>query len=544
MRFLMTLSLPLMLAGCFKGEHADLVIHNAKIYSCDENFTIYEAMAIRDGKIVQLGPEREILNAYTADEVIDAQMKAVYPGFYDAHCHFWGYAETLSEVNLNDSRSLDEVIDRIVKFAEENPDREWIKGRGWDHTLWPGEKYPNNDTLNKIFPDRPVAVRRIDGHAALVNQKALDLAGITPETIIEGGFIEVKDGKCTGILKDNAYDSVAIHIPELPSEEKLKYLQQAEYDLFEQGLTSINDAGIFSNERADYMIWYKNGDLKIKDYAMLFPDDENLEFSSENGIYKKGNLHIRSFKMLSDGAMGSRGACMIEPYSDAPHEFGFMLNDLDYFREVCEYAKEIGYQANIHCIGDSANRNILKIYADVIQDQADHRWKIEHAQAIHPDDYDYFQNVRIVPSVQPTHCTSDMRWVEQRIGKERTKYAYAYKLLLEKAGKIALGTDFPIEDISTFETFYAAVTRQDEKGYPEGGFYPGQKLSREEALKGMTIWAAWSNFEEKERGSLEEGKAADFIILTKDIMVIPEEDILKTYVYKTFLDGVAVFSAE
>jgi len=533
----------LSLFSCYQGQEADLIIHNAKIYSCDEDFTIYEAMAIKDGKILQLGPEREILNGYDCDNIIDAQLKAIYPGFHDAHCHFWAYAQTLSEVDLNGSKSFDEVVERVVDFEKENKS-DWITGRGWDQTLWPENDFPKNDTLNFLFPDKPILIRRVDGHAALANAKALEIAGITIDTKIEGGLIGIENGKLTGLLLDNAFDSVAKYVPDFASDKKLELLQDAEYNLFAVGLTSINDAGIESKYREDFITWYKNGDLTIKDYCMLFPDDDNLKFASDNGIFKTGNLHIRSFKLVADGAMGSRGACLLEPYHDDVHNHGFLLQSEKQFREIAEFALEINYQINTHAIGDSANRVMLKIYADLVQDKQDHRWKIEHAQVLSPDDFHYFETIRIIPSVQPTHCTSDMRWAEDRLGTERVKYAYAYKLLLQKAGLLALGTDFPIENISPLETFYAAITRMDKTGNPVGGFFPEQVLTRQEALLGMTRWAAYSNFEDKEKGSLEPGKAADFVILTKDIMEIPVSEILKTFVEKTFLNGVEVFSAE
>ena len=242
--------------------------------------------------------------------------------------------------------------------------------------------------------------------------------------------------------------------------------------------------------------------------------------------------------------MGSRGACLLEPYHDDPHNYGFMLRSYEEIKEIAEFAAEIGYQINTHAIGDSANRTMLNVYAEVVQNKPDHRWKIEHAQLLAPEDFPLFQSLRIIPSVQPTHCTSDMRWAEERLGKERVQYAYAYKKLLEYAGILALGTDFPIENISPLQTFYAAITRQDKEGNPSGGFYPDQVLTREEALLGMTRWAAYSNFEEHKKGSLEQGKAADFVILTKDIMEIPVSEILNTYVVKTFVDGVEVYSGE
>lgn len=540
---LFTAILTALLASCYQGESADLIIHNAKIYSCDEAFNVYEAMAIRDGKIIQLGPEREILNGYDCDNIIDAQLRPVYPGFYDGHCHFLGYAQQLGEADLKGSLSFDEVLERLELFNSRN-NEEWILGRGWDQTLWEDESMPNNTRLNELFPNQPVLIRRIDGHAALANNKALELAGIDSTTVVSGSLIEKKEGVLTGILLDNAYDLVAKIIPEQTTDRKLELLKEAEYKLFEAGLTSINDAGINSIDRQLFIDWYTNKSLRIKNYSMLFPDSSNLDFAMNNGVYQSGNLHIRSFKIIADGALGSSGACLIHPYSDMPQNHGIMLKDTSELIDIAEFAKEIGYQINTHCIGDSANRTMLNIYARVIQDQPNHRWKIEHAQVLAKEDFDLFTALKVIPSVQPTHCTSDMRWAEKRLGPQRILHAYAYQTLLEKAGTIVLGTDFPVEAIYPLETFYAAITRQNKDGQPIGGFYPDQTLSRADALRGMTIWAAESNFEEDSRGSLEAGKAADFVILTKDIMKVDAKEILTTYVAKTFLDGVMVFDGE
>ncbi len=543
MKYLILCYLPLFMFSCYQADTADLIIHNATIYSCDDNFRVFDAMAVRDGKIIQLGPEREILNGYKCDNIIDAQTQAVFPGFHDGHAHLLNYAIGLSEVNLIGTNSFDEVLERVKRYAAEN-EIEWIKGRGWDQTLWEEDIFPDNTELNVLFPNQPVLIKRVDGHAALANAKALEIAGINSSTQIEGGLIEKKDGQLTGILLDNAIDSLTKHIPALSDELKLNYLKQAEYNLFQAGLTSVNDAGIDANDRELFMNWYANNELVIKSYAMLFPDSDNMRFATNQAVYKEGNLTIRSFKVIADGALGSRGACLIDPYTDAVHNHGFMLRDTQDLKEIALLAEEIGYQLNTHCIGDSANRTLLEIYASVIQNQPDHRWKIEHAQVVHPNDFDFFKSIRILPSVQPTHCTSDMRWAEDRIGSDRIKGAYAYKTLLNNAGKIVLGTDFPVEDISPLATFYAAITRMDKEGFPVGGFYPEELLSREEALKGMTIWPAFSNFEENEKGSLEVGKSADFIILTKDIMRIDPSEILNTYVVKTFLDGQMVFDGE
>ncbi len=533
----------LFITGCYQGESADLIVHNAVIYSCDENFTVYEAMAIRDGEIVQLGPNREILNGYDCDNIVDAGLMPVYPGFHDAHCHFQSYANNRTEVDMSGCKSFDEVISRVVAFANRNQ-LPFITGRGWDQTKWTIQEFPVNDTLNKLFPDIPVLLRRVDGHAALANQKALDLAGLIAGRVIDGGFIGVSGEKLTGLLLDNAFDTVASYFPTLSVEDQMKNLKDAEYELFQVGLTSINDAGIEGKDREHWIEWYRSGELRIKNYSMLFPDDNNIKWATENGVYEVGNLAIRSFKMVADGAMGSSGACLIQPYSDSANYHGFMLRDIQQFREIAELAKTIGYQVNTHCIGDSAVRSILNVYVAIIGDIQDHRWKIEHAQLVHPDDFRIFRDSRIVASVQPTHCTSDMGWLIQRLGPERSKYAYAWKTLLENCGRLPLGTDFPVEDISPMKTFYAAITRQDAEGNPAGGFYFSEALSRKEALLGMTLWPAWSNFEDKLKGSLEPGKSADFVFLTKDIMTVPAEEILSTYVERTFLQGEEVFYSE
>jgi predicted amidohydrolase YtcJ len=543
MKLIYLLLIAISITSCYKGGNADLIIHNATIYSCDDDFTVYEAMAVKDGKIIQMGPEREILNGYQCENIIDAKKAPIYPGFHDAHCHFMGYAKTLNEVDLIGCRSFDEMLQRIKLFEEDN-NFSWIKGRGWDHTMWPSNEFPTNEILNELFPDIPVFFSRVDGHAALVNQKALDMAEVNIDSKIMGGEVLVENGVCTGLLVDNAMGLVSHLIPKMSGDELLPLMQAAEYDLFEVGLTSINDAGIGHDERELFINWYMENLLTIKDYAMLAPSDENIQFANDEGVFSEGNLNIRSFKVYADGALGSRGACLIEPYSDDAEKYGFLVSDTTEIRELAELAVALNYQINTHCIGDSANRIILKMYEAVIGSVNDHRWKIEHAQVLSEEDFDYFEMYSIIPSVQPTHCTSDMRWAEERLGPERVKFAYAYQKMLDKAGLLALGTDFPVEGINPLETFYAAVSRMDREGNPKGGFQNENAIRREDALRGMTIWAAYSNFEDLEKGSLETGKAADFVILTKDIMLIPFEDILTTFVQSTYLDGVEVYSAD
>jgi len=534
----------LLLVGCYQGENADLIIHNARIYACDAGFNVYEAMAIRDGKIVQMGPEREILNGYACENLINAELQPIYPGFYDGHCHFLSYAKTLGQVNLVGSQSFEEVVKRITEFKNEN-DVQWILGRGWDQTLWKKDSlFPTNEKLNELFPEIPILVRRIDGHAALANQMALDLAGFTIDTKIEGGIVEVINGELTGVLMDNAFDVINKIVPDWGIDQKKEFLKKAEYKLFEQGLTSINDAGVDEVNRDLFIDMYENNELSINSYMMLFPEGDNLNFATTKGIVKTKKLNIRSFKLIADGALGSRGACLHDEYSDSPNQHGYLLKHQSEMKDIAELAKEIGYQLNTHCIGDSASSVMLNIYKDVIQDTCDHRWKIEHAQVLTPSSLEMFESIGIIPSVQPTHCTSDMRCAETRLGKERVKLAYAYNDILKKAGVIVLGTDFPIENISVMETFYAAVSRKNKEGLPVEGFQIENALSRKDALMGITYWPAYSNFEDQERGSLEAGKNADFVFLTNDIMEVVESELLNTFVLRTFIDGEEVFNAK
>lgn len=537
----LTLLFTMALSSCYKNVKVDLLVHNAKIYTVDNTFSITDAMAIKNGKIIALGPENEIMNKYYADETIDAKTRPVFPGFIDAHCHFLAYGLNLENINLTGTASFEEVLNRVKNKGEANQSG-WILGRGWDHNSWAVKEFPDKDSLDLLFPNTPVFLRRIDGHAALANQQALDQAGITTETKVDGGVIEVKNGKLTGILIDKAVELVSKVIPQPGVEDKKNALLKAQENCFEKGITTVDDAGLEKEEVELIDQLQKEDELLMKVYAMLSPSNENFERYLPNGPYITDKLSVRSFKFYADGALGSRGALLINPYSDDPGNTGLLQNSAEYFRKNAQKVLSSGFQMNTHCIGDSANRMILNIYGELLKGVNDKRWRIEHAQVVHPEDFKLFKENTVIPSVQPTHATSDMDWADERLGKERLKSAYAYKKLLEQNGIIALGTDFPIEDIDPMKTFYAAVVRKDGQGNPASGFQMDNSLSREEALKGMTIWAAVSNFEEENKGSLEIGKSADFIILDRDIMVVPEKDLLNTKVLYTIIDGKKVYS--
>ena len=394
---------------------------------------------------------------------------------------------------------------------------------------------------DSLFPDRAVFLKRIDGHAAIVNQKAIDIAGITIDSKISGGIYEQKDGELTGLLIDNAIGSIEKAVPPLDQDQMERALLKAQENCFAKGLTTVDDA-MLENEMVHAIDQlHLSGKLKMKIYGMLMPTEANKKEFLENGPYKTDLLNIRSFKYFVDGAIGSRGAKLIEPYSDDTSNTGLYLNDLAYFKAEAQVLYEKGFQMNSHCIGDAGNRSMLEIYGEVLKTTNDKRWRIEHAQVIDGNDFKKFKEYTIIPSIQSTHATSDMYWAEERLGNDRVHGAYAYQTLLHQNGMVALGTDFPVEGISPFATFYAAVVRKDANGYPENGFQTEDALSRKEALKGMTIWAAIANFEENEKGSLEVGKAADFIILNNDLMESNEDLILSTKVLQTFIDGINVF---
>jgi hypothetical protein len=530
-------------ASCKFRQKVTLVVHHAKIYMLDENFTVVEAMAIRDGKILETGTNDEILKKHEGEEELNADGKTIYPGFIDAHAHFVGYGFGLGQVNLYGTKSWQECIDRIKAFVTEREIKpgDWIQGRGWDQNDWEVKQFPTKDLLDADFANNPVVLERVDGHAIVINKKAIELAAINPDAIIKGGSIEKINGAITGVLIDNAAALVQAVIPQPDKAAYAKALNEAQQNCFAVGLTTIHDCGLNKKDVDIIDALQKEGSLKMKLFVMLSDDSTNYAAYLTKGIYKTELLNVGGFKLYGDGALGSRGACLLHDYSDKPGWKGFLLSDPQHFKEVALKLSNTKFQMCTHAIGDSGTREILKIYADVLKGKNDKRWRIEHAQVVNKNDFNLFGANNIIPSVQPTHATSDMYWAAQRLGAERIKTAYAYKDLLSQNGWMPLGTDFPVEDISTFKTFYAAVVRQDAKGFPVNGFQTENALSREQTLRGMTIWAAKAAFEEKEKGSLEKGKAADFIILDTDLMHCENAAILKAAVIKTFINGQKVF---
>ena len=529
-----------LLSGCeLMKEKVDLVIVNAKVYTVDDSFSEAQAFAVQDGKFIAVGTTEEIRDIYTSDQLIDADGRAITPGLIDAHCHFYGLGLTQQIVDLVGTKSFEEVLERVRAFHTANP-KSFVRGRGWDQNDWEVKEFPTKAQLDTIFPDIPVALERVDGHAYLVNQKALDMAGIDWSTKVEGGEIVKKwengYSGITGILVDNPMALIDSVMPSPTLEDKIKALKDAERISLNHGLTTVNDAGLDRSTIELIDSLQQAGELSIRIYAMVSNNKEDVDYFINKGPIKTDRLNVRSIKVYGDGALGSRGAALKEEYSDLPKHFGAMITPVADIEALAQKLANSEYQMNTHAIGDSANIAVLRAYKNVLKGKSDRRWKIEHAQVLTESDFDYFED-GIIPSVQPTHATSDMYWAEDRLG-DRVKGAYAYKTLLNKAGTIALGTDFPVEDVSPFLTFYAAVARQDTSGYPKGGFQMEEALSREETLKGMTIWAAYSNFEEDEKGSIEPGKVADFVIYDKDMMTVPVSEIPTIRAEQTFVNGI------
>ena len=535
----------LLVFSCSPQKTAvDLFVKNAVIYTVDADFNTATAMVVADGKILDVGDFETLHQKYTSDNDYDANGQTIVPGLIDAHAHLYGMGTAMQQVDLVGAKSYDEVLDRVVAFQEEKQ-MSFIRGRGWDQNLWPDKIFPTKEKLDALFPNTPVALRRIDGHAMLVNSKALELAGITADTKMDGGEVIVKNGEPTGVLVDSPMALVSRTYPETSESDAINALLDAEAYCFQHGLTTVDDAGLDRNiiELIDRL--QQEGKFKLRMYAMVSYSPENLDYYLDKGVYKTDRLNVRSFKIFSDGALGSRGAAMREPYSDQSGHYGAMITASDSLHHIAKRLADSEFQMNSHAIGDSANISVLRVYKEALKGQENRRWRVEHAQIVPEEGFDYFDfSDNILPSVQPTHATSDMYWAEDRVGADRIKHAYAYKDLLDKSKIVALGTDFPVEFVNPMYTFYAAVSRQDLEQYPEGGFQMENALNREETLRGMTIWAAYANFEEDEKGSLEPGKFADFTVLNKDIMKVDATEIPTTKAVATFVNGEMVYEAE
>jgi predicted amidohydrolase YtcJ len=530
-----------LFSACKFRQKISLLVHHANIYTVDKNFSTAQAMAIADGKIIAIGTNDEILKTYEGEQEVNANGKTIFPGFIDAHSHFTGFATDRWKCELTGTTSFEEVLNRLSSFTKNNQ-QAWVYGRGWDQNDWQVKNYPNKTALDEMYPNTPVFLKRIDGHAALVNQKALDIAGITTNTKVVGGSIEIIDGKLTGILVDNAMDLVDNKVPQIADSVANRYFEEAQKICFAFGLTGVHDCGIGEHTIALVDALQKQGILKMKIFALLSDSSKYYDKWIASGPYKTDRLNVGGFKFYADGALGSRGACLLNDYADKPNWKGFLLSDSTHYKTIFERLINTKLQACTHAIGDSANRQILKLYAGLLKGKNDKRWRIEHAQVISDNDFHFFGDFNIIPSVQPTHATSDMYWAAQRLGPVKVKGAYAYQQLLQQNNWMPLGTDFPVEDINPLKTFLAAVARQDANYFPTGGYQIENVLSREQAIRGMTVWAAKAAFEENEKGSLEKGKMADFIVVDTDLMKCTITNILKTNILATYINGEKVWT--
>lgn len=527
--------------SCTQKNSAELIVTNATVYLTDEGFSKAESFAVVAGKIAAIGTTEEILKKYASDNIFDATGNYVYPGFNDAHCHFNGYANNLAQyADLRGTTSPDEIYESL-KLHHEKFGGDWILGRSWDQNDWEVKEFPDKTELDKLFPETPVYLVRVDGHAGWCNSKALEMARITAATKMPGGDVVLKNGQPTGVLVDNAMGLVSKLIPEISGEQQQKALLEAQVKCFAAGLTSVTDCGLDRNTILLMQEMQNSGELKMRVNAMLNPAEENFEYFVKKGPMKTEKLVVNTIKLYADGALGSRGALLLEDYSDNPGNHGLQIETQEYYDKICQLALDNNYIMATHAIGDSANRLVLNTYAKFLKGNNDRRWRIEHAQIVNHDDFAKFAEFSIVPSIQATHCTSDMSWAADRVGEERVKGAYAYQTLLSQNGWLPNGTDFPVENIEPLFTFYSSVFRTDHNGFPEGGWQMEEGLTREQTLRSMTIWAAKASFEENEKGSLEPGKYADFVILDTDLMIATSQQVLDAKIESTWIGGERVY---
>ena len=536
------ITMVISLVSCSNRTTVDMIVISDRIYTVDSSFSVVQAIAINQNKIVGIGSEDQIFEQFISDNVVDQKGKFIYPGFIDPHCHFLGYGQMLQNPWLGQIKSWEEVVSKIVEQQKKAP-TSWVLGRGWNQSEWTRPVFPTKELLDIYFPEKPVYLTRVDGHSAIVNSKLLEMAGITSKTKIEGGHIELRNGEPTGLLIDNAKEKVRAMLPEFSTSEKAKQLMHAQKNCFQVGLTSVTDAGVTLADLRLYDSLHRANQLIMNVNAMLDASIENIEEVIEKELNFNSKLNVRCIKLYADGALGSRGALLNEPYSDDPKNSGMRVYSNDFLIQICKIAYEHNLQVATHCIGDKAVHLMLDIYGNFLKSKNDCRWRIEHSQVVHPNDFNRFGALNVIPSIQTTHATSDMPWAKDRLG-ERVKNAYAYQQLLQQNGWLPNGSDFPIEDINPLFGFYSAVVRKDHEGYPPQGFQIENALTREQAMRAMTIWAAKADFKENNWGSLEIGKEANFVVLDTDIMNAPENDLLKAKVEATIIGGKVVYCVE
>lgn len=525
------------------GQVADLVVENATIYTVDKTKPSANSLAIKDGKFIAVGGDMK-KHIGPKTQRIDAKGAAVIPGLIDAHVHMRGLGDMLETFDMRFTKTREEVAQIVKRAADKLPAGEWVRGRNWDQTNWGGE-FPNADDISKVVNDRPVYLTRVDGHAGWANRKALEIAGVTKETQDPPGGQIIRDasGNPTGVLIDRAQGLVTRKIPALTYDQVKRRLKLAGAAAAKLGLTGVHDAGIGLQERDAYRELIKENSLPVRVYAMIGGTGELWQEYSKSGPEIGSHLTVRSVKLYADGALGSRGAALWQPYSDDKSISGLMVTTKETLEDQIKEVAAKNFQVCTHAIGDKANSIVLNAFAQVLKGKNDRRFRVEHSQVVALPDFKLFQDYNIVASMQATHATSDMRWAEKRLGPDRIAGAYAWRRYLKMGIPLANGSDFPVEDPNPLYGFYATFTRQDHTGYPEGGWQPDQRLTREESLESFTLTPAYAAFEEKQKGSITVGKLADFLILEKDIMKIAPKEVLTTKITSTYLGGKLVHSA-
>ena len=529
---------------------ADLIVTGARIYTVDESRPTAEALAVRDGRVLFVGSARgaKALQG-PKTQIVDVTGRTIIPGMTDAHAHFLGLGQALRTVDLVGTTSYAEVIARVAARAKQVQPGTWIIGRGWDQNDWGDTRFPAHDALSRAVPNNPVVLERIDGHAVLVNAKAMQLASVTTATEDPtGGRLERDStGTPTGVFVDNAGALIDRVVPPASSAEVRARALAAIDEMHRWGLTGIHDAGESRAAIELFEALAKEGKLELRTYVMVADDSAALDYylarGPQSALYD-GRLWIRSIKLYADGALGSRGAAMLEPYSDDPQNRGLLVSTPAHLEAVAERALRGGFQVCVHAIGDRGNRVVLDAYEQALKavPVADHRFRVEHAQIVNYDDIPRFATLDVIPSMQAVHQTSDMYWAGARLGPGRELGAYAWRSFLDAGVVVPNGSDFPVEAVNPLLSFHSAISRQDARGWPPGGWHPEQRMTREEALKAMTIWPAFASFMEKDAGSLSAGKYADFVILDRDIMTVAPGEVLGTSVISTWLAGKAVYT--
>jgi len=524
------------------GPAADMVITGARIYTLDERRPIASALAVKDGRIVYVGDDAGVITAISTHH-IHAHGATIVPGLIDAHGHMQALGTALETFDLRDVKSVAEVAAIVKEEAARRRPGEWIRGRGWDQTNW-GARFPSAADLDAAAPANPVCLGRVDGHAIWVNRQALALAGITAQTPDPAGgrILRAATGEPSGVLIDKAMALVERSIPAPSAAEIRRRIARAARECARFGLTSVHDAGVTAGDLDAYRDLIAHGELPVRVYAMIGGAGDLWQRVLERGPEIGDRLTVRAIKLIADGALGSRGAALLEPYSDDAGNTGLLMLTRDQIAQVAKEAKAHGFQVATHAIGDRANRTVLGAYGTALGGANDLRFRIEHAQVVAPADFDLFRKFSIIASVQATHATSDMRWAEARLGPERVKGAYAWRRFLGLGVAVANGSDFPVESPNPLAGFYAAITRQNRNGEPVAGWFPEQRMTREEALRSWTQGGAFAAFEEGSKGSLAVGKLADFVVLSADIMRVPPREILNARVTMTVVGGEVVYS--